>query len=399
MKRYDKAKLPRILWGNGQSARAGSVVKEFGVTKALVVTGPHVRQLDCFKDIVKTLDDNGISYEIYDKTVNNPPDYACLELGEVIKSGKYDGVLAIGGGSVMDSAKAGALLAGIPEKIETDEFHAYRRGGPKARSDWKRPYPLITVVTTSGTSAEATGSAVVTSTKLGLKFSFGNEAIIPDVAIIDPVLTLGAPHLVTANTGLDALAHAVEDIVGCAANEYSNPILLACVERVWKWLPIALEEPNDLEAREQLSWAAHNALTNAGIPNGHAVAHAISGLYHLVHGHACALVLPTVIRHHAETSQKEIADIANVIGVPVTGDARLDADRVAKALVKFYKATGLPNLKDAMREAGYDDDRETFIRKMIPFVLDDYKSTTWNPPIHESEEACGAICGQVYDEE
>lgn len=299
----------------------------------------------------------------------------------------------------MDAAKAASLIAGIPEKI--NDLHEYGKNGTRMQEQWKRPCMLVLMPTTSGTGAETTASAVISSEIHGMKFSFGNQNIIPDMCVIDPEFTLGMPALPTAYGGVDALAHTIEILVGTGANDYTNLILLSCLEKIWTWLPVAVREPNHQEAHEQLSWAAHNALANGGIPNGHAVAHAIGSLYHVIHGHACMMVLPTVIRHFAENAQEAIRQIAVRIGVFVTGDAATDAENVANAIFDFYIKLGMKPLQETLKEKGYEDDEQTFITKMIPVVMDDFKSRQWIPPIHTDDyvEKIGKICAEIYREE
>lgn len=228
----------------------------------------------------------------------------------------------------------------------------------RMREQWSRPCMLVLMPTTSGTGAETTAG------------------------------------------GVDALAHTIEILVGTGANAYTNTILLTCLEKIWTWLPVAVQEPENPEAREQLSWAAHNALANGGIPNGHAVAHAIGSLYHVVHGHACMMVLPAVIRHFAETAQEAIGQIAVRVGVPVTGDAQRDAERVANAILSFYKSLGMKPLRETLQEKGCLDDEQTFIEKMIPVVMDDFKSHQWLPPIHTGDYRVkvGRVCSAIYEE-
>lgn len=397
---YDKPRLPRILFGNGKSANVINIVKEFDIKKCLVVTDKGVRQLGIVDKILKNFAQEGIAYQIFDDVMPNPADYLIVDLAKNIKQNEYDGIIAIGGGSPMDTAKAAALIASFSKDPGTITrlFDYNRPFGKYYKENWKRTIPVITVTTTAGTSAEVTASTAITDTETGNKFSFGNEAIAPDVAIVDPELTVGMPARPTANGALDALAHALEIVVGVTKNEYTNMILFSCIEKVWKWLPIAVKEPNNLEARVQLSWAAHNSLANAGSPNGHAVAHAIGGLYHMVHGHACAVTLPTVVRHHAVTSQAEIAKTAEIMGIQTTGNAQADADLVANEIKAFYKQFGFSNLEESIKASGSDDNMETFVKKAIPLTLVDWKSRLWNPPIHENEEDCGKILRMIYED-
>ena len=145
------------------------------------------------------------------------------------------------------------------------------------------------------------------------------------------------PAAATVCGGIDALAHTIEILVGTANNEYTNQILFLCLNKIWRWLPVAVKEPENLEAREQMSWAAHNALANGGVPNGHAVAHAIGSLYHITHGNACAMVLPTVVRHFALYAQKNIQKMAEIMGINVTGDALKDAMQLQMQFMYFVR--------------------------------------------------------------
>lgn len=146
------------------------------------------------------------------------------------------------------------------------------------------------------------------------------------------------------------------------------------------------KEPNNLEAREQLSWASHNSLANGGIPNGHAVAHALGSLYHLVHGHACALVLPTVIRHFALSASNQIKDLALLMDLDLKDDPQEIADDVADYLVHFYRNLGIKNLQDTFKRKHIADNLKEFTSKMVPAILDDFKSKHWLPPIHNDKK-------------
>lgn len=398
MNSYEKGKLPHIIFGSKSANRVASELKRTGVKRCLVVSGSHVIQHPITQRILHSLEGFDISCNVFARVLPEPTDVLCLEIAEIIRTDHYDCVLGIGGGSPMDAAKAAALIAGIPERI--DDLHEYGKNGTRMQEQWNRPCMLVLMPTTSGTGAETTASAVISSEVHGMKFSFGNGNIVPDMCVIDPEFTLGMPALPTAYGGVDALAHTIEILVGTGANDYTNLILLSCLEKIWTWLPVAVREPNHQEAHEQLSWAAHNALANGGIPNGHAVAHAIGSLYHVIHGHACMMVLPTVIRHFAENAQEAIKQIAVRIGVKVIGDATRDAENVANAIFDFYTRLGMKPLQETLKKNGYEDDEQTFITKMIPVVMDDFKSRQWLPPIHTDDyaEKVGKICAEIYRE-
>lgn len=398
MKAYEKGNLPQIIWGSKSAGRVQAELEKTGVQRCLIVSDKFIGKHPITQRLIRSLEGGGIACDVFDRVLPEPTDLLCIEIAQKIKRGHYDCVLGIGGGSPMDAAKAASLIAGIPEEIP--DLHEYGKTGARMREQWSRPCMLVLMPTTSGTGAETTASAVISSEKHGMKFSFGNRNTAADLCVIDPEFTLGMPATPTAYGGVDALAHTIEILVGTGANAYTNTILLSCLEKIWTWLPIAVQEPENLEAREQLSWAAHNALANGGVPNGHAVAHAIGSLYHVVHGHACMMVLPTVIRHFAESSQKTIGQIAVQIGVTVTGDAKTDAENVANAILLFYKNLGMKPLRETLQEKGCLDDEQTFIEKMIPVVMDDFKSHQWLPPIHTGDyrEKVGRVFSAIYNE-
>ena len=398
MESYVKGKMPQIIFGSKSAQKVSGLLKNYEIKKCLLVTGHHVVRHSITQTVLKDLSAAGICCDVFDRVTPEPTDTLCLEIASEIRTNKYDCVLGIGGGSPMDAAKAATLISGIPEDIS--DLHEYGKTGSRMKEAWNRPCMLILMPTTSGTGAETTASAVITSTMHGMKFSFGNSNISADIAVIDPEFTVGMPAAPTVCGGIDALAHTVEILVGTANNEYTNQILFLCLEKIWKWLPVAVKEPENLEAREQMSWAAHNALANGGVPNGHAVAHAIGALYHITHGHACAMVLPTVVRHFAFYAQENIQKMAEIMGISITGDAEKDAAEVANAIHIFCQQLGLDTLQKTFAEKGYHDSCQEFTKKMIPLIMDDFKSREWIPPIHTGnyEEKVGKICKAIYME-
>lgn len=399
MKPYEKNKVPHVVFGEGVSKQAGERLSAIGAKKCLVVAGKVVTKIGLVAPILKTLKTEGVDYVIYDNVQPDPSDWICIECAEMLKKENCDAVLAIGGGSAIDIAKSANLIANIPEKIK--DLHDYSALGGKMKPTFTKFATFMVIPTTSGTGAEATASGVISDTKRNLKYSFASEQMMADINLVDPLLTLGIPPVPTTLTGVDILSHVIEELVGVGQNDYSNLIYMECVRKVWKWLPIAIKEPNNVEARSQLSWASHNALSNGSLPNGHAVAHAIGATYHLVHGHACIITLPAVIRHHAETATESINDIATIMGIPTTEDAVTVARRVADGLVDFYKKLGLSTMKETMKEKGYKDDINTFVEKCIPGTLDDFKSRLWNPPIHRDEdrETLKEVLEMIYNQD
>lgn len=401
MNTYETNKTPHTVFGNGTLDSLGERLAAQEVKSALVVTDRGIVSLGYVDRVKELVEAAGIACDVYDRCLPDPPDTTCLEVRELILEHGYDAVIGLGGGSSMDTAKVAALIAGIPGEI--GDLHDYSMQGTKMRPTFRRPCYLVTIPTTGGSGAESTLTGVITSTTLNLKFSCGNENLIADLAIVDPRLTVGMPPVPTAYCGLDALAHCMENLIGTQQNEYSALVQLDCLERIWKWLPVAFREPTNAEAREQLAWAAHYAEATGAVPNGHAVAHAIGALYHIVHGHACAMTLPTVYRHFAVAPEASdaIRAVAERIGVAVSDDAIATGGRVADAVLEFYRSFGLAGLQETMRANGFNDTREEFIAKATPMVLDDFKSRLWTPPIHtdDANAKVGAVLGIIWDEE
>lgn len=399
MNGIDKNRLPHMVFGEGTSKQAGARLKGMGCKKCMVVTDKGVQDVGLVDPITDTLKEAGIDFIIFDKVLPNPPDYLCIEAAEVLKKEGCDATLAIGGGSSIDTAKAANLIANIPEKI--DDLHDYSALGTKMKPEFTRTAKFVCIPTTSGTGAEVTGSSVIHDTKRNLKYSFANENQIADMVIIDPELTYGMPPKPTAMVGLDALSHAVEVVVGTMQHDFAAPIALDAIDRIRRWLPIVYKNPGNKEGRAQLAYAADMAESTGGAANGHAVAHAIGSKYNLVHGHSCVMVLPTLIRHQANTAPEGIRKLADIFSVPTIGTNEEVAGYVADAVLEFYKSFGFTTCKEAIKANGFDDDKKTFTEKLIPAILDDYKSQLWMPPIHRPEDHDNLVkvCEMIYEEE
>lgn len=399
MRAFEKFRLPHVVFGEGTAAQAGEKLKALGGTKCLVVTDQGVINTGLVDPIVNSLKEAGIDVVMFDKVLPNPPDYTCMEAAELLNREGCDCTLAIGGGSSIDTAKAANLIANIPEPIES--LHDYGGTGTKMKTSYDRKAKFIAIPTTAGTGAEVTVSAVIYDPELNLKYSFMNENMVADCVIIDPVLTVGMPPRPTAVCGLDALCHALEVVVGAKQNDFSALLAFDCIERIWRWLPVAYREPGNMEARSQMAYAAHMAESTGGAANGHCVGHAIGARYNIVHGHACIMVMPTLIRHHAEISSENIRKLADIMGVPKIGTAQEVAGYVADAVLAYYKSFGLTACRAAMEANGFHDDKAAFTENLIPAILDDYKSRVWVPSIHREEdrEHLIRVCEMIYEEE
>ena len=401
MNSFEKFKLPHVTFGEGTSKLAGEKFKAFGCKKCLVVTDKGVESVGIVDPIVESLKNAGIEYVIYDSVQPNPPDYSCIEAAKILKKEGCDATLAIGGGSSIDTAKAANLIAELPEK-DIDDLHEYGGTGTKMKPEYNRKARFIAIPTTAGTGAEVTVSAVVSDSKRHLKFSFMNENMVSDLVIIDPELTYGMPPRATATVGIDAFSHAIEVVVGTMQHDFAAPLALDAIERIRKWLPVVYKDPGNKEGRAQLAYAADMAESTGGAANGHCIGHAIGATYNLVHGHACIMAEPTLIRHQAEVIPwANLRKFADIMAVPCTDDKIETANYIADAVLDFYKSFGFDTCRKAIAANGFDDDIDTFTEKIIPGTLDDFKSRVWMPPIHrpEDHEELVKVCHMIYEDE
>jgi alcohol dehydrogenase len=248
-------------------------------------------------------------------------------------------LVAVGGGSPIDAAKGIAVAAVNPQRGR-DLDYRNQFAAP--------PLPIVAVPTTAGTGAETNAFGVVTDTDAGRKFYVGSAATRPAVAILDPELTLGLPPRATAATGFDALTHAVESYLSIRPNPVSDGIALQVTGMVAGFLPRAVADGADREARAQLLLAAHLAgtgMARTGLGLCHAIGHAIGGRFGVPHGEALALVLPQVLRFNAAVCQDRIAELAFPLGAGRTGrSAAWNSGAAIDAVAALAASLGLGEL-------------------------------------------------------
>jgi len=222
-------------------------------------------------------------------------------------------VVAVGGGSVIDAAKGIALAAVNPERGRALDYHG----------SFARPaLPLVAVPTTAGTGAETNAFGVVTDVQAGRKFYVGHTSTLPAAAILDPDLTLGLPPAGTAATGMDALTHALESYLSRRANPWADGIALQVMRMVSAYLPRAVADGADREARSQMLLAAHlagAAMASTGLGVCHAIGHSLGSRFGIPHGAALSVVLPQVLGFNLAARQDRLADVAFALGVGETG--------------------------------------------------------------------------------
>jgi alcohol dehydrogenase len=245
-------------------------------------------------------------------------------------------VVAVGGGSPIDAAKGIALAAVNPERGRELDY----------RCDFAVPaLPLLAVPTTAGTGAETNAFGVVTDEQQCRKFYVGHASTMPAAAILDPDLTIGLPPGPTAATGMDALTHAVESYLSVRANPWSAGVALQVVRMVGEFLPRAVADGSDAEARSQMLLAAHMAgiaMASTGLGACHAIGHALGGRFNLPHGVALTMVLPGVLSFSRPVSLQRLADLSFALGAGKTAaDADVNASAAISAITSLAETVGM----------------------------------------------------------
>ena len=306
--------VPSInLMGAGCLNDLGATVKDLGFKKAFVVTDNFLMGNGVASKVLNVLQDSGIEYEVYSEVVPNPTCKNVHDGLDRLKGTDCDFLVSIGGGSPQDTAKAIGILT-------TNGGHIKEYEGVNISKN--KSLPIVAVNTTAGTSSEVTINYVVTDEERHVKMVMVDKNSLATVTVNDPELMVEKPASLTAATGMDALTHAIETIVTPGAYPVSDATALAAVKIIFDYLPRAVENGHDIEAREQMVYAVFLggiAFSNAGLGNVHAMAHQLGGIYNLPHGVCNAMLLPYVEEENAKYVPEKFISIANVLGYDVEG--------------------------------------------------------------------------------
>jgi alcohol dehydrogenase len=313
-----------------------------GVTHALFVFDQGVKKAGIPDKIIVGVKEAGIQVSIFDGVQADPPDFTVDQGAEIGRKADVDAVVGVGGGSAMDTAKAINLLLGNPGSISQ-----YLTFPPPPLNPGKT---LILIPTTSGTGSEVTHFAVITDSKTHAKRSPVGPLVRAKLAIIDPTLTVGMPPSVTADTGMDAFAHCAEAMTAVQRNPMSDLLAEKGISIVMEFLPKAVKDGRDLDARTQMSFAAMlggYAFNDSNTLLGHAIGHTLGSLYHIPHGNACGVVLPEILECEAEAVPDAVARIAVSMGLKVRKGATAAAvgAQVREALASFMLSIGQKTFK------------------------------------------------------
>ncbi|MTJ79910.1 MAG: iron-containing alcohol dehydrogenase [Telmatospirillum sp.] len=303
---------PATLIGPGAIGNTGLVLAERGLRSVFVMVDGALIAAGITSALERSLKQYGVTFDLSACPPGEPVDTDVRRMVEEFRRGRYDAILGMGGGSVLDAAKAVAVLAANPD-ISLAALVPGASLAPRL--------PFVAIPTTSGTGSEATNVSVVIEAGQHIKRVMVHSSLLPDVAIIDACLTLGVPAPVTAATGIDALTHAVEAYVSAAGSPLTEAMALRAITMIGTALPVAVGQGHDIEAREQMmlaSYMAGMAFSNAGLGLCHACAHQIGAAYRLPHGLANAILLPQIMRFNRLVCKRAFADIGSALtGRPV----------------------------------------------------------------------------------
>jgi alcohol dehydrogenase class IV len=335
-------KIPAlIVTGSGSASQTGEECKKLNLKKALIVTDKIMVKTGTVDGITKSLADNNIEYAIFDQVSAEPTMEFVNDGYEAFKECSCDFLLAVGGGSPIDTAKAIAVLTANPAPIE--QYKGL--GNIPAKG-----VHLVVVPTTAGTGSEATQFTIITNTQNNVKMLIGSPHLMPDIAIVDPLLTLSMPRSLTAATGIDALTHAIEAYVSLKAQPMTDVYGLSAIRLIAGNLRQAWANPNNVEAREKTmlgSLLAGIAFSNASVALVHGMSRPIGAYFHVPHGASNAALLGVVTAFSLIGNPARYAEIAEAMGEDIRGLTDLEGAKLAKLAVdKLLADVEIPSLKE-----------------------------------------------------
>ncbi len=347
----------KIISGSGALEAAESALKAFG-KKALIVTDKVMIDLGNCAKVEAALKNEGVDYVIYSDITGEPTDVMIDGGVKVYKENGCDFIVALGGGSPIDSMKAIASL--IENGGSISDYMGKVIDVPVP--------PMVAIPTTAGTGSEATQFTIITDTKKDIKMLLKGAVLMPTLAIIDPQFTMTAPPKITAATGLDALCHAVEAYTSRKAQTLSDTFAVSAVKRIFKFLPVAFKDGKNEEARVEMSVAALEAgiaFNNASVTIIHGMSRPIGALFHVAHGLSNAMLMKECLKFALPGAYDRFADLGRAIGAAKAEDSdEAAAEKFLKEIENITKVLETPTLEE------YGIDREKFFSVIDKMAFD-----------------------------
>ncbi|MBO4809466.1 MAG: iron-containing alcohol dehydrogenase [Lachnospiraceae bacterium] len=352
---------PKVIKGSGSLVKIADNLEKTGKKKVFIVTAPVFIEWGSLNGLLDALKAKGIEATVFSKVATEPTIELVTEaFGEYKKAG-CEAIIAVGGGSVIDCSKAVGALA------------VSRKTIPQMRGVLrilKRLPDLYAVPTTAGTGSETTAAAVITDTIDGkhYKYAVNDFCLIPRYAVLDADLTLTVPAKITAATGMDALTHAVEAYTNDFASNMVKTRALDAVSLIYKNLPAVYENGQNVEARDNMLYAAFEAgiaFTTNFVGYVHAVAHAIGGLYGVLHGEACSIVLPYVMEQFGSKIYGRLAELADAAGVAGATEEEKAKNFIA-SIREMNEKMGIPSKVEKLKKEDFDEIISRAIKEANP---------------------------------
>ena len=347
---------PETLEGPGAIRKLPEFIKSKGVKKVLIVTDKGLMGIHLLDSLFEEMTKAGVEYVVYDGTEPNPSIENIEDARQLYVDNACEGLIAFGGGSPMDCAKAAGARVANP-RIPVKKM----RGVLKLVH--KLP-PLFSVPTTAGTGSEVTLAAVASDRKTHEKNAINDPRLRPKYAVLDPELTTGLPPHITSTTGMDALTHAVEAYIGRSNVKSTEMYAEKATKMIFESLETAYNDGKNVEARETMlkaSYYAGMAFTRAYVGYVHAIAHNLGGFYGIPHGLANAVILPYVLEYYGETAHARLAKLAVVAGVKTDGTDKEKAEAFIEAIKQMNKNMNIQDKFDCIKE----EDIPTIVKRAL----------------------------------
>ncbi len=379
---------PVLITGTGSSEMIGEEVKKLDLTRGLVVTDEVLSKLGKLEGVKKALTESKIQFSIYDKISSEPTVDFVKEGLEAFRDNQCEFLLAVGGGSAIDTAKAISVIATNKGSIE--DYKGLSNIPQKGA-------PLIAVPTTAGTGSEVTAVTIITDTKTDVKMLLISPFLIPRVAIVDPLLTLSCPRGLTAAVGIDALTHAIEAYVSVKAQPMTDIFCLSAIELISGNLRQAWANGNNVEAREKTMLGALQAgiaFSNSSVALVHGMSRPIGAYFHVPHGVSNAALLGVVTEFSLIGNPVRYGHVAKAMGENIEGLTDLEAAQLAAKSVKtLIKDVKIPSLT----ELGVEKKRlDELAPKMAEAAID--SGSPGNNPRQATKEEIVELYSITYDQ-
>jgi len=346
---------PTTIWfGNGRINEISQACKKLGIKNPLFVTDEALVKLDIVERTRKILERDGIPFTVYSDVQGNPTEKNVMDGVAHYLKNKHDGVIAFGGGSAIDAAKTIAFMSGQTRSLWDFEDV----GDNWSHANLAGIAPIIAIPTTAGTGSEVGRASVILDENLHTKKIIFHPKMLPEIVISDPELTVGLPPNITAWTGIDAMVHAIEAYCAPGYHPMADGIAIEAIRIIAKYLPIAVEDGKNLEARGQMLVAASMGATafQKGLGSVHSVAHQLGAIYNKQHGLLNAIILPYALRQNRSAIEERMVHLGKVLGLQ-----NESTDGIIDYILDLRKKLNIPHI---LWEIGIEADKATEIGEM-----------------------------------